>query len=111
VSRRSLARVTPVATLYADPDNATLGRLGALTGAISRPLQGLTGGARGVDRGDPALSFGGPIAAAQSPTNAQAAVTAGAGAGYKPQQVIQDTALTDPTLDPYNALLLQRMGR
>lgn len=110
--RRGAHRAHNVRALVADPDTATLGRLGALRGAIGRTLNGEAGpssGLRGVDRGDPVVTLTGPVPASPSPTNAIAAVTAGTGAGYKPTMTVQDTAMTDPNLDPYNGLLLARM--
>jgi hypothetical protein len=104
-------RVDRTVALTASPDYPVIDRLATLRGTIGEQLGGRNTNVVGVDRGDPTRSLTGPVRAVVSPTNAIAAVTAGTGAGYRPPQTIQDTALTDPNLDPYNGLLLARMRR
>lgn len=112
MSVRSRAlRASPVVGLQADADTATINRVLSLQGTIGRGLNGGNGDAVGYDRGDPAHSLTGWVEGAPNPTAGYAAIYAGKGNAYTTQQTIQDTALTNPDLDPYNALLLARMNR
>lgn len=112
MSIRSRAlRATPVVGLQADPDTATINRILTLQRTIGAGLNGSNTDVVGYDRGDPAHSLTGPIEGAPNPTTGYAAVYAGKGNAYTTQQTIQDTALTNPDLDPYNALLLARMSQ
>jgi hypothetical protein len=115
MTRHKPSRTEPYVGVRAQPDTVAIGKILGLQAFIGSGLNGtqaqVAGGVRGVDRGDPSVSLTGPVKATVSPTNAIAAVTAGTGAGYRPPQTIQDTALTDPNLDPYNGLLLARMQR
>jgi hypothetical protein len=103
------ARVRKVLGLEAAPDTIRLTRLATLKATIGAGLNGANTTIVGVDRGDPTRSLTGPVPAVVDPTRSIASITAGTRVGYKPGQTIQDTALTDPTLDPYNGLLLARM--
>lgn len=112
MSIRSRAlRASPVIGLQADPDTATIDRLLSLQATIGAGLNGRNTDVVGYDRGDPAHSLTGWVAGAPDPAAGYAAVYAGKGNAYTTQQTIQDTALTNPDLDPYNALLLARMSR
>lgn len=109
--RRSSSRRVQVIGLAAAPDTKRIDLIDNLQAFIGSGLNGRRTAIVGVDRGDPTRSLTGPIAARQDVTAAQAAVSAGGDAGYRPNTTIQDLPLTDPTLDPYNALLLARMRR
>jgi len=100
-------RVATVAVPVARPDTASLGRLAGLMGSLTRPLGNGNGGIRGIANGDPSVSITGPIEGNQNPTTSQAAI--GRRADSTPPATIQDVAMLDPNLAPYNSLLLNRM--
>jgi hypothetical protein len=103
----SAKRVTTVAVPVALPDTASLDRLAAIMGSITRPLGNGNGGIRGIADGDPSVSLTGAIEGNQRPGTAQAAISARA-PGLTPA-TIQDVAVTMPNLAPYNSMLLDRM--
>lgn len=103
-----------VTGLRAAPHTAPLTRLASLRAIIGAGLAGRAGstsGVRGVDRGDPTVSWTGPTEGRPTPTQAIGRVSAGASGQRLATPVVQDQALTNPTLDPYNSLLLARMKR
>lgn len=102
-------RVRRYVGVAAEPDTASLARLDTIVGAAGASLHGRNTHVIGVDRGDPTRSLTGPLNASPSPARAVAEISAGQQAGYRPTPIMQDNALTNPELDPYNALLLQRM--
>lgn len=102
-------RVHPELALVADPDYANIQRQRAIFLQTGKQLQGFSGQVVGYDRGDPANSLtqvlpGGPL-----PTAAIAQV--GKPADQPPVAVIQDVVMSDPALDPYQAMLWNRISR
>ena len=103
-------RVLTYVGLAAAPDTANLNRLAALNAAIGRGLNGGNGNVVGYDKGDPAYTFNGPVAAAPSVARAIGKVAAGPGNIYLPTPGFSEAVSTNPDLDPYNAALLARMN-
>lgn len=96
----------------ATPDAVNIARVTALQARAARPMQGISAGqVVGYDRGDPAHSFTGPVAAANDPAAAMAGTITPAANIYQPQATYQDLAITNPQLAPLAAAQLARMGR
>lgn len=126
-TRRAPARAVPVAgpkrpgrgaptgyhaetILVANPDTRAIARLRVLNQRIGLGLQGHTGTPYGYDRGDPARSLTGPVpTAGASITAAQARIVSPHANSVRPTMNYSDVPLTSPELDPYNALLFNRM--
>jgi len=112
-TRPAETNVVPEIGLTALPDYTSIARQQSLTGTIGATLRGYSGTAIGYDRGDPAMSFEGvlpgPLA---SPTAAMARIGRVADAAkMAPPAEITDIVMSDPALDPYQALLYQRIAR
>lgn len=103
-------RVLTYLGLAAAPDTANLDRLAALQAAIGRGLNGGDGCVVGYDKGNPAYTFTGPVAATPSVARAIGSVSAGPGNVYLPTPGFSESVSTNPDLDPYNAALLARMN-
>lgn len=103
-------RVLRTIGLAAADDTQNLERLATLRGTIGRQLGGRNTNIVGTDRGDPTRSLTGPVPARVDVSRSIASISSGTRAGYRPQQTVQDTALANPDLDPYNVLLLRRMN-
>lgn len=95
-----------------NPDTPVIQRLRALNHRIGLGLQGYSGQAMGYDQGDPANSMEYVIPTTTSPTSAYAAIgrPADAVAMQTPSE-ITDIVMSDPDLDPYQALLYNRIAR
>lgn len=98
---------TAETVLVALPDTRAINYVGALGTVLGRGLAGHAGTPYGYDGGDPMVTLTGPVPGRPTPTAAYAKI-----AGPNPAKPIpqySDLALTDPALDPYMALLWQRM--
>lgn len=104
---RAPRRIGSAAVPVALPDNASLTRLSAIQGALTRPLRNGNGGIRGIANGDPTISVTGAVEGNQQVARSQGAI--GRKADSQTPAMIQDVAMSDPNLAPYNSLLLQRM--
>lgn len=99
--------------LVGNPDVVNIDRQRALYYRVGLGLQGLAGTVIGYDRGDPAHSLTAVINNPErTPTNAYAAIGRPADAlTMAPTPEFSDMASTNPQLDPYNALLWNRIAR
>lgn len=98
--------------LYAEPDRPSIARNNALTLQIGNQLAGGSGYIVGYDRGDPATSLTGAVVITQQPTAAMAQVGRLADqAAFIPTSEFYDMSTTDPSQDPYQSLLFQRIAR
>lgn len=104
-----IGRVHVEAAVVADPDTANIQRMRAINLNIGKGLQGYAGTVVGYDRGDPAVSLTTVMPGGNMPTAALAQV--GRIADQAPPATIQDIAMSDPSLDPYQSLLWQRISR
>jgi len=104
--------VVPEIGLTAVPDTLSINRERALLYSIGVGLQGYAGTAVGYDRGNVANSMTTVIDPLSSPTSAMANVGRIAdAANMAPPAEITDIVMSDPALDPYQALLWNRIGR
>lgn len=98
--------------LVARADTISVNRNRALNYRIGVGLQGYSGTAVGYDRGDPANSLTTVLVGTPSPTLALATIGRIADAtAMAPPAEITDIVMSDPALDPYQALLWNRISR
>lgn len=104
---RTPRRVAPYVGLAAEPDAPNIARVLLLQRVIGGELNGRTGRPMQYDRGDPTRSLTGAIKAA--PPVATAIGNVAGGGAIRTPSTFQDSAVQNPDLDPYNAILLARM--
>lgn len=100
-----------VTALVARPDGAAIDRVETLNARVGATLRGYSGTVVRYDRGDPVVSLTGPVQSVPYAPVAAALAQIGrpsAVAGVAVPE-FSSLAFTDPSLDPWNALLWQRL--
>lgn len=100
-----------VTALVAVPDVRSIARERALNYQIGVGLQGYAGQAIGYDRGAPEMTLTAVMQPHTTPTASLADIGRHADGSTAPTPEVTDLVMSDPALDPYQAMLWARLSR